>query len=143
MITRLLLTNYADKFQEVMSSVTAAAPTGAYSGKYVDALRVVTSNWLTNLQVCSPARCWFRVSHAIAHLPILQTNNHSTRPTVDVLAKSGVKVTVACRTLEKAQGLAKGIPNTNAISVRTFTSYLHTPVLTITARCQRRRRPRR
>lgn len=48
-----------------------------------------------------------------------QTNCYSTRPTVDVLAKSGVKVTVACRTLEKAQGLAKGIPNTNAISVRT------------------------
>ncbi|KAF2031399.1 Saccharopine dehydrogenase [Setomelanomma holmii] len=40
-----------------------------------------------------------------------------TRPTVEVLAKSGVKVTVACRTLEKAQSLAKGIPNTNAISL--------------------------
>ncbi|CAO2649565.1 Nn.00g069500.m01.CDS01 [Neocucurbitaria sp. VM-36] len=40
-----------------------------------------------------------------------------TRPTVDVLAKSGVKVTVACRTLEKAQALAKGIPNTQSISL--------------------------
>ncbi|KAF2854432.1 saccharopine dehydrogenase-like protein [Plenodomus tracheiphilus IPT5] len=40
-----------------------------------------------------------------------------TRPTVDVLAKSGVKVTVACRTLEKAQALAKGIPNTSTISL--------------------------
>ncbi|CAG5188498.1 uncharacterized protein ALTATR162_LOCUS11969 [Alternaria atra] len=40
-----------------------------------------------------------------------------TRPTVDVLAKSGVKVTVACRTIQKAQDLAKGIPNTNAISL--------------------------
>ncbi|KAJ4367006.1 saccharopine dehydrogenase (NADP+, L-glutamate-forming) [Neocucurbitaria cava] len=40
-----------------------------------------------------------------------------TRPTVDVLAKSGVKVTVACRTLEKAQALVKGIPNTQPISL--------------------------
>jgi len=40
-----------------------------------------------------------------------------TRPTVDVLAKSGVKVTVACRTLEKAQALAKGISNTSTISL--------------------------
>jgi len=40
-----------------------------------------------------------------------------TRPTADVLGKSGVKVTVACRTLEKAQALAKGIPNATAISL--------------------------
>jgi len=40
-----------------------------------------------------------------------------TRPTVDVLGKSGVKVTVACRTLEKAKALAKGIPNATAISL--------------------------
>ncbi|KAH9860230.1 Saccharopine dehydrogenase [NADP(+), L-glutamate-forming] [Plenodomus lingam] len=40
-----------------------------------------------------------------------------TRPTVEVLAKSGVKVTVACRTLEKAKALAKGIPNTSTISL--------------------------
>jgi len=40
-----------------------------------------------------------------------------TRPTADVLGKSGVKVTVACRTLEKAKALAKGIPNASAISL--------------------------
>ncbi|KAH8725953.1 saccharopine dehydrogenase-like protein [Phaeosphaeriaceae sp. PMI808] len=40
-----------------------------------------------------------------------------TRPTVEVLGQSGVKVTVACRTLEKAQALAKGIVNATAISL--------------------------
>ena len=43
-----------------------------------------------------------------------------TRPTAEILGKSGVKVIVACRTLEKAQALAKGIPNAVAISVRIF-----------------------
>jgi hypothetical protein len=37
MVNAPLLMKHVDKFQEVMSSVTAAAPTGAYSGKYVDA----------------------------------------------------------------------------------------------------------
>ncbi|KAF2993809.1 Saccharopine dehydrogenase [NADP(+), L-glutamate-forming] [Curvularia kusanoi] len=40
-----------------------------------------------------------------------------TRPTAEILGKSGVKVVVACRTLEKAQALAKGIPNAVAISL--------------------------
>lgn len=38
-------------------------------------------------------------------------------PTVEVLSKAGVQVTVACRTLEKAQKLAGGFPGTNAISL--------------------------
>ncbi|KAK7190170.1 Saccharopine dehydrogenase [NADP(+), L-glutamate-forming] [Paraphaeosphaeria sporulosa] len=54
------------------------------------------------------------------------TSNHSvlllgagfvTRPTAEVLGNSGVKVTVACRTLAKAQALAKGISNASAISL--------------------------
>lgn len=40
-----------------------------------------------------------------------------TRPTAEILGKSGVKVVVACRTIEKAQALAKGIPNAVAISL--------------------------
>ncbi|KAF2868300.1 Saccharopine dehydrogenase [Massariosphaeria phaeospora] len=40
-----------------------------------------------------------------------------TRPTAEILGNSGVKVTVACRTLEKAQALAKGIKNATAISL--------------------------
>ncbi|KAH7122556.1 Saccharopine dehydrogenase [Dendryphion nanum] len=39
------------------------------------------------------------------------------RPTAEILGNSGVKVTVACRTLEKAKALAHGIKNTNAISL--------------------------
>ena len=38
-------------------------------------------------------------------------------PTVQVLSKAGVHVTVACRTLEKAQKLAKNFINTKAISL--------------------------
>ncbi|KAF2205136.1 saccharopine dehydrogenase-like protein [Delitschia confertaspora ATCC 74209] len=40
-----------------------------------------------------------------------------TRPTAEILGNAGVKVTVACRTLEKAQNLAKGIKNATAISL--------------------------
>ncbi|KAF2638961.1 Saccharopine dehydrogenase [Massarina eburnea CBS 473.64] len=40
-----------------------------------------------------------------------------TRPTAEVLGNSGVKVTVACRTLDSAQKLAKGIKNATAISL--------------------------
>jgi saccharopine dehydrogenase (NADP+, L-glutamate forming) len=40
-----------------------------------------------------------------------------TRPTAEILGKSGVKVVVACRTLEKAQALAKGVSNSTAISL--------------------------
>ncbi|PSN71031.1 saccharopine dehydrogenase-like protein [Corynespora cassiicola Philippines] len=47
----------------------------------------------------------------------LSTNGGSTRPTAEILGNSGVKVTVACRTLEKAQALAKGIKNATAISL--------------------------
>ncbi|CDM36742.1 hypothetical protein DTO013E5_2864 [Penicillium roqueforti] len=40
-----------------------------------------------------------------------------TKPTVDVLSKAGVEVTVACRTLESAQALASGFKNAKAISL--------------------------
>ncbi|KAJ6171016.1 Saccharopine dehydrogenase [Penicillium chermesinum] len=40
-----------------------------------------------------------------------------TKPTVDVLAKAGVHVTVACRTLDSAKKLAEGFQNTTAISI--------------------------
>jgi len=40
-----------------------------------------------------------------------------TRPTAVELSKAGVKVTVACRTLESAQKLAEGLNNANAISL--------------------------
>lgn len=77
--------------------------------------------------------CWVQVLCKFKKKPLTTAtaNRSRTRPTVDVLAKSGVKVTVACRTLEKAQGLAKGIPNTNAISVRYSIFALSTQLLTI------------
>ncbi|KAI1813352.1 Apo Saccharopine reductase [Poronia punctata] len=40
-----------------------------------------------------------------------------TRPTLDILSDAGVKVTVACRTLEKAQELSKGVKNAHPISL--------------------------
>ncbi|KXG50828.1 Saccharopine dehydrogenase / Homospermidine synthase [Penicillium griseofulvum] len=40
-----------------------------------------------------------------------------TKPTVDVLSKADVEVTVACRTLESAQALASGFKNAKAISL--------------------------
>ncbi|KAJ5779416.1 saccharopine reductase Lys7-Penicillium chrysogenum [Penicillium paradoxum] len=40
-----------------------------------------------------------------------------TKPTVEVLSKADVEVTVACRTLESAQALAAGFKNTKAISL--------------------------
>lgn len=40
-----------------------------------------------------------------------------TKPTVDVLDKAGVQVTVACRTLESAQKLAAGFKHTKAIAL--------------------------
>ncbi|RMZ83746.1 hypothetical protein DV738_g937, partial [Chaetothyriales sp. CBS 135597] len=40
-----------------------------------------------------------------------------TKPTVQLLADSGVEVTVACRTLESAKKLSSGIRNTRAISL--------------------------
>ncbi|ORY09875.1 Saccharopine dehydrogenase [Clohesyomyces aquaticus] len=40
-----------------------------------------------------------------------------TRPTAEILGNSGVKVTVACRTLERATNLAKGIKNAHPISL--------------------------
>ncbi|PGH10620.1 saccharopine dehydrogenase [NADP+, L-glutamate-forming] [Polytolypa hystricis UAMH7299] len=40
-----------------------------------------------------------------------------TKPTVEVLSKAGVEVTVACRTLSSAQKLCEGISNTKAISL--------------------------
>ncbi|PYI22454.1 saccharopine dehydrogenase [Aspergillus japonicus CBS 114.51] len=40
-----------------------------------------------------------------------------TKPTVEVLSKADVHVTVACRTLESAQKLSEGFPNTTAISL--------------------------
>ncbi|KAL1864183.1 hypothetical protein VTK73DRAFT_6074 [Phialemonium thermophilum] len=40
-----------------------------------------------------------------------------TRPTLDILAQSGIPVTVACRTLESAQSLSAGVPNATPISL--------------------------
>ncbi|KAE8358403.1 Saccharopine dehydrogenase [Aspergillus caelatus] len=40
-----------------------------------------------------------------------------TKPTVEVLSKADVHVTVACRTLESAQKLAEGFKNTTAIAL--------------------------
>ncbi|OJJ49451.1 hypothetical protein ASPZODRAFT_150337 [Penicilliopsis zonata CBS 506.65] len=40
-----------------------------------------------------------------------------TKPTVEVLSKAGVEVTVACRTLESTQKLGAGFQNTKAISL--------------------------
>ncbi|KAI2882516.1 hypothetical protein CBS76997_10622 [Aspergillus niger] len=40
-----------------------------------------------------------------------------TKPTVEVLSKADVNVTVACRTLESAQKLCEGFKNTKAISL--------------------------
>ncbi|CAG7937146.1 unnamed protein product [Penicillium salamii] len=40
-----------------------------------------------------------------------------TKPTVEVLSKADVEVTVACRTLESAQALSGGFKNTKAISL--------------------------
>ncbi|EAW25037.1 saccharopine dehydrogenase (NADP+, L-glutamate-forming) [Aspergillus fischeri NRRL 181] len=40
-----------------------------------------------------------------------------TKPTVEVLTKGDVHVTVACRTLESAQKLCEGFPNTKAIAL--------------------------
>ncbi|OJJ02762.1 hypothetical protein ASPVEDRAFT_72565 [Aspergillus versicolor CBS 583.65] len=40
-----------------------------------------------------------------------------TKPTVEVLSKAGVEVTVACRTLESAKKLCEGFSNTKAISL--------------------------
>ncbi|KAF2004490.1 saccharopine dehydrogenase-like protein [Amniculicola lignicola CBS 123094] len=40
-----------------------------------------------------------------------------TRPTAEILGNSGVKVVVACRTLERAKALANGIKNAAAISL--------------------------
>ena len=38
-------------------------------------------------------------------------------PTVEVLSKAGINVTVACRTLASAQGLAGGYAGTTAVSL--------------------------
>ncbi|CAI6333854.1 unnamed protein product [Periconia digitata] len=51
------------------------------------------------------------------HSVLLLGAGFVTRPTVELLGNSGIKVTVACRTLENAQKLAKGIKNTTAISL--------------------------
>ncbi|KAL1952907.1 hypothetical protein VTO42DRAFT_3958 [Malbranchea cinnamomea] len=40
-----------------------------------------------------------------------------TKPTVELLSKADVQVTVACRTLESSKKLCAGIPNTNPISL--------------------------
>ncbi|PVI07685.1 saccharopine dehydrogenase-like protein [Periconia macrospinosa] len=51
------------------------------------------------------------------HSVLLLGAGFVTRPTAEILGNSGVKVTVACRTLESAQKLAKGIKNATAISL--------------------------
>ncbi|KEY68592.1 hypothetical protein S7711_05776, partial [Stachybotrys chartarum IBT 7711] len=40
-----------------------------------------------------------------------------TRPTLDILAESGIPVTVACRTLESAKSLSAGVQNATPISL--------------------------
>ncbi|KYK56399.1 saccharopine dehydrogenase [Drechmeria coniospora] len=40
-----------------------------------------------------------------------------TKPTLDILAESGIAITVACRTLESAKALAAGIKNAKPISL--------------------------
>ncbi|KAK6075930.1 saccharopine dehydrogenase [Seiridium cupressi] len=40
-----------------------------------------------------------------------------TRPTLDILAESGIPVTVACRTLESAKSLSTGVKNATPISL--------------------------
>ncbi|RYC61036.1 hypothetical protein CHU98_g5173 [Xylaria longipes] len=40
-----------------------------------------------------------------------------TRPTLDILSDAGIKVTVACRTLQRAQELSKGVKNAYPISL--------------------------
>ncbi|KAF2842999.1 putative Saccharopine dehydrogenase [Patellaria atrata CBS 101060] len=40
-----------------------------------------------------------------------------TRPTVEILSKAGIKVTVACRTLESAKKLSEGLSNAYPISL--------------------------
>ncbi|KAH7326020.1 saccharopine dehydrogenase [Stachybotrys elegans] len=40
-----------------------------------------------------------------------------TKPTLDELSKSGIAVTVACRTLESAKALSAGIPNATPIAL--------------------------
>ncbi|KAI1132655.1 Apo Saccharopine reductase [Nemania abortiva] len=40
-----------------------------------------------------------------------------TRPTLDILSDAGIKVTVACRTLERAKELSKGVKNAYPISL--------------------------
>jgi saccharopine dehydrogenase (NADP+, L-glutamate forming) len=52
-----------------------------------------------------------------SHSVLLLGAGFVTRPTAEILGNSGVTVTVACRTLERAQGLAKGIKNATAISL--------------------------
>lgn len=40
-----------------------------------------------------------------------------TRPTAEILGNAGINITVACRTLERAEKLASGIKNAHAISL--------------------------
>ena len=51
------------------------------------------------------------------HSALLLGSGFVAMPTVELLSKSGVQVTVACRTLASAQKLASNFPNTNAISL--------------------------
>jgi saccharopine dehydrogenase (NADP+, L-glutamate forming) len=53
----------------------------------------------------------------ISYIHFSQSNKRRTRPTAEILGNSGVKVVVACRTLERAKSLANGIKNATAISV--------------------------
>ncbi|KAF2253961.1 Saccharopine dehydrogenase [Trematosphaeria pertusa] len=52
-----------------------------------------------------------------SHSVLLLGAGFVTRPTAEILGNSGIKVTVACRTLQRAQSLAKGIKNATAISL--------------------------
>jgi saccharopine dehydrogenase (NADP+, L-glutamate forming) len=52
-----------------------------------------------------------------SHRALLLGAGFVTKPTVEILANSGVEVTVACRTLDSAKKLCSGIKNTRPISL--------------------------
>ncbi|KAL0635354.1 saccharopine dehydrogenase (NADP+, L-glutamate-forming) [Maublancomyces gigas] len=63
----------------------------------------------------------------MSHSVLLLGSGFVAKPTLDILAQSGIQVTVACRTLKTAQGLCKGVENATPISLDVFnTSALDT-----------------
>lgn len=54
---------------------------------------------------------------SISHKVLLLGSGFVARPTLEILANSGIEVTVACRTLESAKALCGSTKNTKAISL--------------------------